>query len=649
MVKSSPLLFPLLHDDEEQDAPPGSKFSGIGIAPRILRKVHYPKHSIPHSPSIDATLTADPLPSVPHHVKIDPALNRLINTNPHLFKISTPINVDFFATFVRHHPRPLYVKSVIDGLRSGFWPCHSGIFQNVDSSKEVYPQEEEDWEVIRAQVEKDWKAGYLSEPFKIPALEMLISPMFGTKPAVGRRRGVVDQTGSGINAGIDSKEISTVLDSLVDLGRILRQNTQANIDPKKLFGFKSDVSSAFRNLPVSKFWQVRQVVKIKYLDELGVEYFLYFVDQRLVLGNSASPYIWGSFMGLVMWGIQFHFKILSLTYVDDVFGEDSSGIRLSITNPTTGTTNSHPRSQAIILYCWNLLGLPWADEKQEDSNILLVILGFDVSIEERSFTLSNSRKIALAEAITTFLSKRRPNLREWQVIAGWCNWALPAIPYAKPALLCLYAKMAGKSQRLGQIYLSKEVLDNLTWFRDYLLSSPPLSLLNPCLEEWTPIDADIVVYSDACCVSDTGLPGLGFWAVVNGQTIGHFYRFDYANSNIYFLEALAAHSAIDWALKQRKSQKQHSRILLYSDSTLTIFAYDSGKGDAIIMNLVWDSYRSLAASRADLRVRHIAGIDNIKADELSRKSFAQLQQGGKFSSLINFSPSTSTTLRAAVW
>ncbi|KAJ3764924.1 hypothetical protein FB446DRAFT_698473, partial [Lentinula raphanica] len=45
-----------------------------------------------------------------------------IKNNPHLFNVSTPINVDRFESLLVDHPNPAFVVSVMVALKEGFWP-----------------------------------------------------------------------------------------------------------------------------------------------------------------------------------------------------------------------------------------------------------------------------------------------------------------------------------------------------------------------------------------------------------------------------------------------------------------------------------------------------------------------------------------------
>ncbi|KAH7869240.1 uncharacterized protein C8R40DRAFT_1059904, partial [Lentinula edodes] len=45
-----------------------------------------------------------------------------IQKNPHLFRVQTPVNVDRLETMLHAHPNQPFVKSILIGLKEGFWP-----------------------------------------------------------------------------------------------------------------------------------------------------------------------------------------------------------------------------------------------------------------------------------------------------------------------------------------------------------------------------------------------------------------------------------------------------------------------------------------------------------------------------------------------
>ena len=50
---------------------------------------------------------------------------RKLHNHLDLFKIVTPIHIHTFESYLETHPNPLFVQSVCQGLREGFWPWAS--------------------------------------------------------------------------------------------------------------------------------------------------------------------------------------------------------------------------------------------------------------------------------------------------------------------------------------------------------------------------------------------------------------------------------------------------------------------------------------------------------------------------------------------
>ena len=76
----------------------------------------------PRTLSADSTLTAAPVPSPPRNELENKVIRKTISKRPDLFGIVSPIKVDVFKKYLRDHPNKRFVKSVIRGLKYGFWP-----------------------------------------------------------------------------------------------------------------------------------------------------------------------------------------------------------------------------------------------------------------------------------------------------------------------------------------------------------------------------------------------------------------------------------------------------------------------------------------------------------------------------------------------
>ncbi|KZT27375.1 hypothetical protein NEOLEDRAFT_1021031, partial [Neolentinus lepideus HHB14362 ss-1] len=108
------------------------------------------------------------------------------------------------------------------------------------------------------------------------------------KPRSDKLRLVVDHSAGehALNAMISKEDARICLDNIHDLGKCLRHARQQHGNVP-LVMFKSDVSQAYRRLPMHPLWQIRQVVTV------GEERH---VDRCNNFGNRAGGKLWCTFM-----------------------------------------------------------------------------------------------------------------------------------------------------------------------------------------------------------------------------------------------------------------------------------------------------------------------------------------------------------------
>jgi len=619
-----------------EDPLPTPSLPGMREAPRLRRGLHYPSvPSIPNSLAIDSTLSASPFARVPSSVANDPIISATLAHHPHLFAISTLFNLVALRLLLRPHPNRPLVESVLHGLEHGFWPSHSGDFSKCRS---IFPDlEDDDYDFLADVAQKEYDEGCLSEHFPSLLPGMLVSPSYVVNVPGRKRRQVVDQSASGLNDGISRADAKTSYDTIAELGALFRYLAASLPASSFPLGhlWKSDVSRAFRNIPVAKEWQLKQVHRVRLSSYGGGKVFVFTVDQRLILGGRLSPRIWCTVINLVMWIARYHFSLShAFIFVDDGFSYDTSGLLVTINHPVTNEEMVVPMEQAKLLICWKVCGVPFDVKKQLHSDLGLEILGCWVDIASKSVTLPREKKEEFAAGVASFLGGLSPPLVEWQRIAGYAQWACYTAPLAKFALKPLYPKMAGKKLRNAPVPINKEVKTNLRWFADTILAAPPLLFLDPCLDEWSPREADAIYYSDACLVSNNGSSGLGFWTRRrSGAILDYFHRSPSGFEDIQLAEALAVASAIQHAVS---CTPRPCRLLVYSDSAPSVYAFDAGRGSASLIALVWRAYTFMEKANVDFRIRHIAGDKNSRADRLSRLHPSEL--ASDFPSLTSFSP-----------
>lgn len=604
----------------EGNEDPSYNLSGIGSSTRLRRNLHFPFNAYPYSLAIDSTLIVPPFRRPPSHVTQDPASFLTISTHPHLFEVSSPLNVDEVEKFLSIHPNRPLVDSVILGLREGFWPSHDGDFSKLKDNCQG-SQSDEDLEFISEEKVEDWELGRLSDPFPTLLPGMHISPTFVVRSSVRKSRTVNDQSISGLNDGIKSSDAKTIYDMIPQLGGLLRYYRHLHLDSDYHFLWKSDVSGAFRNIPVCPEWMIKQVHRVR--RRIGGRLvWSYYVDQRLILGNRLSPLIWCTVINLILWCTRIHSHVDHIfIFVDDAFGFDVSGEFLPVFHKPSKETRMVPRSQALVLRVWNRLGIPWNWKKQLFSDFELDVIGFKINATDLSVSLSDSSKSTFNDVTLDFLSADVMPLVKWQRLLGHANWALNILPFAKFSLRSSYKKTRGKERRHALIWINKEVHSDISWMLNEVLNAPPLFLLDPALDDWSPSQADVILYSDACLVASKPRrssivmgSGIGFTCTINGARHSFFHRSASPISSIIYAEALGVFSAIVWALETGAFK----RILIYCDNAAVVYAFDSGKTSDELFGVIRTTFDLLNRHGCDLRVRHVHGVKNYYADLLSR-------------------------------
>lgn len=233
------------------------------------------------SPAAAATEFADPLPSPPESLMKNPEIQSTLQHLSRFIKVKTPFNTDRFENLLIDHPNQPFVKSVMKGLREGFWPFDEGEW-NLESKEfhQNYSVEDQDLEAIRAFRDKEISLGRWSGPLPDVDLRpgMKVSPMFVVwqheKPRV-----ITDHAGSGLNEGIPKEEAHVQYDDMHSFSQALYDAIENN-PSREIVTFKSDITSAFLNLPAHPLWQMRQIVVV---DGEG------HVVRRLVFGSRGSP------------------------------------------------------------------------------------------------------------------------------------------------------------------------------------------------------------------------------------------------------------------------------------------------------------------------------------------------------------------------
>jgi hypothetical protein len=547
-----------------------------------------------------------------------------IRENPHLFPIVCRINVDRFQSLLISHPNQPFVKSVCDGLREGFWPWADTRLGDYplthdQSSRPLKSDKERDF--IRAQRDDEISKGRFSQSFGTELLPGMYSmPIHAVPKPHSENLRLISAGKFSLNSMIIWPDVGkTKLDTLTDLfNSILEFRRVPGNESASLILFKSDVSEAFRQMPVHPLWQLKQINTID-----GLRH----VDHNCAFGNRGCPKIWTSFMGLVMWIAIFIFQILAMKdYMDDAYSFELEGA----VTWYDGYGCFLPTKQAKLLTLWDLINLPHKREKQE-SGRTLTIIGFEVDANAMSITMPPQAKSDLIGYLEDFLKGslkgRRHELREFQRLAGWVNWSLNVFPLLKPGLSNCYAKMTGKVRPKAQLYVGKRMCEDLMWLIRHLRAAPGVFVYKTLT--WEPADADLTIYCDAS--SD----GLGIFIPSMRLALRSGIPCQPPSDHIFFFEALTVCSALHWAAS---SDSFIRRLAIFTDNSNTVDIYSSLRASHIYNVILKSSVDILIQHDIDLKVSHIPGELNVVADAISRSQFRQAHSLVPGLRILSFQP-----------
>ena len=208
-------------------------------------------------PGANLSLTALPFPSPLLEVLKDTTLTSLLHDHPNLCKTVTPVNVDLLSVLLHDHPNRPFVDSVLKGLTEVFGPFATALpaphkIQDNHASSLQNPG------ILDQQREVEVRLNRFFNSFRAPLKGMRVTP-FGlvAKPNSEKLRLITDHSAGqpSINDVIPREERRASYDGMHAFAPwLVRANT---LNKETAILWKSDVSSAFRLLPMHPRWQLQ--------------------------------------------------------------------------------------------------------------------------------------------------------------------------------------------------------------------------------------------------------------------------------------------------------------------------------------------------------------------------------------------------------
>src|SRR6202522_835888 len=441
----------------------------LGRRPQYLRHNVFRNNELWSRSCPEWTEIAHPLPSVPLSEFTNQDAVKTIDQHPELFLVDTPINVSNLERLLARHPNRPFVESVINSFHTGFWPwANTRVGEYPYMVDETFgdPRDQDELNFICEQHDREISMGRFSESFGKDLLPGMYSmPIHAVpKPHLTDLRLVTNHSAEEffLNSMIKREDIAGFpLNNMIHLGEMLLKK-KAEFPDEELTLFKSDISEAYRNLPMHPLWQIKQINTIQQQRH---------VDHRNCFGGKGSGALFISFNSLVTWVAKNEYEILDLgTYSDDSFGIELSK-NVTYHEPYRRLM---PSNKIKLLQLWDNLGIPYKEKKQISGKILTII-GIEVDANLLTLTLPSENKSDLLAALKDFARTPVGNgvkyaLKDFQRIAGWFNWALNVYPLLKPALSNIYAKMThSKPDRpLTKLYVNNAIWSDLLWAIDHL-------------------------------------------------------------------------------------------------------------------------------------------------------------------------------------
>jgi hypothetical protein len=419
-----------------------------------------------------STLTAMPLPLPPTNELQNKVACKTIAQNPDLFKIVSPIKVYAFKKYLKDHPNQPFVKSVVYALQNGFWPYANTrdhtLPTTYDGSRQRKPTTNKNKaDFIRHQRDEEMKLKRWSKPFGEKLLRgMHSSPIAAVpKSTSGKYRLIIDQSCGthALNSTIRKSQVKVKLDNIHDLGAALLAVRRKH-PKRKLCLFKSDVKSAYRQLPIHPLWQIKQVVTVD-----GQCH----VDRCNTFGNRGGGWNWDSVASLVNWIGTEKKKIPDLLgYVDDNFGWEFEGN----TKYYKPYRKHFPAKQTRLLELWDELGIPHDTDKQLYGPSLPII-GYEVDANAMTVKVPNEKKDKVIQLLRHYAHEGKSyTLKELQSVAGSTGAVLSLYPRLRSGLHGLFDEMAGKKGPSTKLMVTKTVACSLSKLADYLGHAQPVPI-----------------------------------------------------------------------------------------------------------------------------------------------------------------------------
>ena len=441
-------------------------------------------------------------------------------------------------------------------------------------------------EFIDTYLEKEVDRGLILGPLggNPLTLPLSVSPLNSVpKKEANERRVICDLSypkGSSVNDGIDKK---VYLEEIVNL-------TYPSVDSLasllQCFGkgchiFKKDLKRAYRQF----FLDPGDIHLTGYCWNDSV-----FIDVALVMGSRSAAQLCQRVTNAVSY-IAKNKNITILNYLDDL---------CAVSKPSESAENFEKITQLL-----SELGLLESEEKSVKPSTRVEFLGIMFDTDMQTLEVTPGRLVEVGNLINLWLTKRNRTKRQLQSLIGKLIFVSRCVFASRIFISRMLATLRGLEGQEDRFYISKEFRKDLIWWSGFLQDFNGVSYIPDMV--WK--DPDLIISTDAC------LTGSGGWCNQEYFSCKFPEKVLKKSYHINILEMLT----VLVALRLWSKQCGGLRIKIYCDNLMSVGLINSGKSrDKVMLAIIREVVYICAISNIHLMAIHLPGVENRKADYLSR-------------------------------
>lgn len=513
-----------------------------------------------------------------------------------LCKITTPLRLAHWESMLSSHPDREYADYIISGIRDGFRVGYSHVVsatKPLSSARKNMHSAEENPHVVEEYLEAELARGVLLGPFQREEVPGVHLNRFGVIPKSSQPekwRLIVDLShpeGKSVNDGIDPSRCSL---QYVRIDEVVKQLLQ--LGPGALMA-KLDVKSAYRIVPVHP--EDRFLLGMQWKGRI-------YVDAALPFGLRSAPKIFTALADALEWMVQQHGAQYIWHYLDDF-----------LTGGAAGSQECRLNLQLVIDIC-SYLGIPLAEEKVEGPAACLVFLGIVIDTVKGELRLPAQKLERLRSQLEEWLGRRRCTKRELLSIAGQLQHAAKVVRPGRVFLRRLFDLSTTVKKPHHHLNLSSGARSDLAWWREFIEQWNGVSLMSVAGDQ----SPEVTLTSDA-----SGTWGCGaYWKE-------GWFQLEWRNTTCPAHQNIAIKEMIPIVVASAIWGRRWSGKVVCcrcdNSAVVAVLNHRSSR-DGDLMHLLRCLTFFEAAFSMRLTAVHIAGADNVLADDLSRDKLSSFLQ-----------------------